>query len=88
MRNRYLYEKDIDLKIKDNKNLFWSYVLSKANTKVSVCKLDMGNGELCSNEKETPGVLNNYFASVFKQESDQELQTPRNMEMCKRIGHL
>lgn len=72
-KSKYQYEKDLASKIKDNNKLFWSYVRSKAKTKVSVCKLDKGNGELSSNDQETADVLNNYFASVFEQESDQEL---------------
>ena len=43
---KYLYENDLALKIKDNNKLFWSYVRSKSKTKMSVCKLDSGNGEL------------------------------------------
>ena len=55
---KYLYEKDLALKIKDSNKLFWSYARSKSKTKMSVCKLDRGNGELTKkNDQETADVL-------------------------------
>ena len=41
--------------------------------KNSVCKLDKGNGETTNSEQETADVLNEYFASVFEIEDDQNL---------------
>ena len=58
---KYLYENDIALKIKDNNKLFWSYVRSKSKTKMSVCKLYRGNGELTKNDQETADVPNDYL---------------------------
>ena len=72
---KYSYEKDLALKIKDNNKLFWSYVRSKTKTKMSVSKLDKGNGELTNTDQETADVLNNYFASVFETEDDQNIPT-------------
>ena len=48
---------------------------SKTKTKMSVCKLDNGNGELTKSDQETVDVLNDYFASVFELEDDQDLPT-------------
>ena len=72
---KYSYEKDLASKIKDNNKLFWSYVRSKTKTKMSVSKLDKGNGELTNTDQETADVLNNYFASVFETEDDQNIPT-------------
>ncbi|MEW8547283.1 MAG: reverse transcriptase domain-containing protein, partial [Candidatus Thiodiazotropha sp.] len=72
-KTKYNYEKDLALRIKENNKLFWSYVRSKSKTKKSVCKLDKGNGELTKDEQETASILNDYFASVFELEDDQNL---------------
>ena len=46
---------------------------SQSRKKKSVCKLDKGNGETTNNEQETLDVLNEYFASGFEIEDDQNL---------------
>ena len=46
---------------------------SKTKTKMSVSQLDKGNGELTNTDQETADVLNNYFASVFETEDDQNI---------------
>ena len=48
---------------------------SKTKTKMSVSKLDKGNGELTKTDQETADVLNNYFANVFETEDDQNIPT-------------
>ena len=48
---------------------------SRTKTKMSVSKLDKGNGELTNTDQETADVLNNYFASVFETEDDQNIPT-------------
>ena len=74
-QSNYSYEKDIAFKIKDNNKLIWSYVRSKTKTKLSVSKLDKGDGELTQCDQEAADVLNDYIASVFEVEEDQELPT-------------
>ena len=49
------------------------YVRSKTKTKMSVSKLDKGNGELTNTDQEAADILNNYFASVFETEDDQNI---------------
>ena len=83
-KSNYSYEKDIALKIKDNNKLFWSYVWSKTKTKMSVFKLDKGDGELTQCDQEAAGVLNDYFASVFGVEEDQELPTFNEQPYVRR----
>ena len=84
---KYLYEKDIALKIKDNNKLFWSYVCSKSKIKMSVSKLDRGNGELTKNDQETSDVLNDYFANVFRVEDDQDLPTFLEQPFAQMLEH-
>ena len=42
---------------------------------MSVFKLDKGDGELTQGDQEATDILNDYFASVFEMEEDQELPT-------------
>ena len=48
---------------------------SKTNTKMSVSKLDKGDGELTQCDQEAADISNDYFASVFEVEEDKELPT-------------
>lgn len=48
----------------------------------------MGNEELSSNGKETADVLNNYFTSVFEQESDQELSNFEELTYNKVLENI
>ena len=47
----------------------------RRQTKMSVSKLDKGDGELTQCDQEAANVLNDYFESVFEVEEDQELPT-------------
>ena len=57
-------------------------------TKMSVCQLDKGNGELTSSDQETADVLNNYFASVFERENDHELQNFPELQFNNTLDHM
>ena len=70
---KYHYEQNLASKIKTDSKLFWKYVKSKTKTKSVLNKLEMPNGEYTSTNQEVANILNNYFASVFEIESDEEL---------------
>ena len=63
------------------------YVQVKKN-KMPVCKLDRGNGELIKNDQETANVLNDYFASVFAVEDDQDLPTFPEQPFAQRLVNI
>ncbi|MEW8547929.1 MAG: reverse transcriptase family protein, partial [Candidatus Thiodiazotropha sp.] len=69
-RAKYMYEKDLTAKVKNENKLFWSYVRSKTKTKATVSQLITNEGELSKNDQETADILNNFFASVFEIEGD------------------
>ena len=72
-RGKYLYEKDLASRIKDENKLFWGYVRSKCKTKSAINKLQNDEGNLTQSNHETANILNNFFASVFQKEGDGEL---------------
>ena len=86
-RSKYIYEKDLAFQIKDNNKLFWSYVLSNSKTKMSVCLLDKGNGELTSSDQETADIVDNYFTSLLERENDQELQNFPVYQINNTLDH-
>ncbi|MES9881396.1 MAG: reverse transcriptase domain-containing protein [Sedimenticola sp.] len=65
----YNHEKDLAAKIKTDSKLFWKYTRSKTKTKFVINKLEKSNGELTTDDQESANVLNEYFASVFEDES-------------------
>lgn len=69
-RAKYMYEKDLTAKIKDENKLFWSYVRSKTKTKSTVSQITNSEGELSKSDQETADILNNFFTSVFEAEGD------------------
>ncbi len=62
-------KKDLAAKIKTDSKLFWKYTRSKTKTKFVINKLEKSNGELTTDDQESANVLNEYFASVFEDES-------------------
>ncbi len=70
---KYNHEKDLAAKIKTDSKLFWKYTRSKTKTKSVINKLENTNGELTTDDQETANVLNEYFASVFEEESMQNI---------------
>ena len=55
---------------------------------MSVCKLDRANGELTKNDQETADVLNDYFASVFEVEDDQDRPTFPEQPFTQMLEHI
>ena len=72
-KSKYHYEKDLATRIKTDNKLFWSHVRAKTNTKSTLGALENQQGELTNNETETANLLNNYFASVFEIEPNDQL---------------
>ena len=56
-------------RIKTDSKLFWSHVRDKTKTKSTVGALKKEDGSFTSNDHETASILNQYFASVFENES-------------------
>ena len=72
-KSKYHYEKDLATRIKTDNKLFWSHVRAKTKTKSTLGALENQQGELTNNETETANLLNNYFASVFEIEPNDQL---------------
>ena len=70
---KYEYEKDLASKIKTDNKLFRSYVRSNMKTKSSLGELEMQNGDLTSDSQEKANFLNNFFISVFEDESTENV---------------
>ena len=64
------FEKALANKIKNNPKPFWSYVQSKLKTKVKIPTLTKLDGTKAYNSKEKAEALNEYFGSVYQDESD------------------
>ena len=72
-KSKYHYKKDLATRIKTDNKLFWSHVRAKTKTKSTLGALENQQGELTNNETETANLLNNYFASVFEIEPNDQL---------------
>ena len=70
---RYQYEKGLASTIKGYNKQLWKYVRSKTKTVTKVNRLKVQDGSLTTNDSETANVLNEFFASVFEVEGDEEL---------------
>ena len=68
-RAKVEFEYNLAEGIKDNPKSFYSYVRSKQKTKDVVGPLKSEIGDLVTDSKEMADLLNNYFASVFTEES-------------------
>ena len=67
---KYMYEKDLTVKIKTDNKLFWGDIRSKTKTKSAVSNLTNSFGGLSKNDQEPADILNDFYASVFKLEGD------------------
>ena len=65
-------EKKIALEAKQNPKSFWNYIKSQTKQNTEIPNLQNSNGEITSNNEEKAEVLNNYFASVFKDDGNLE----------------
>ena len=72
-KSKYRYEKDLTTRIKSDSKLFWSHVRSRTKTKSTIGALKSEHGTLAVVDKERAKHLNNYFASVFTKENDENL---------------
>ena len=72
-KSKYRYEKDLATRIKSYSKLFWTHVRSKTKNKSTIGALKNENGTLTVVDKERANILNNYFASVFTKEKDENL---------------
>ena len=66
-------ETKIAKNIKQNPKAFYQYVASKTTKREGIAELEDNNGELTNIDKEKCEILNNFFASVFTKENDDEL---------------
>lgn len=71
--SKYNFEKNIANQIKANPKQFWKCVGSKPKTRQTVGDLENANGKLSSDNKEKAELLNEYFASAFTVESDEDM---------------
>ena len=72
-KSKYCYEKDLAARIKTDNKLFWSHVRAKTKTKSTLGALENRQGNLTSDETECANILNEYFASVFEVEEDDQI---------------
>ena len=63
------YEEDLANRIQKDPKAFYSYIRSKHHTKERIGPLSNSNGEVIETTSESCKVLNEYFASVFTEES-------------------
>ena len=74
LRNaKYVHEKNLVAKTKTDNKAFSNYVRQKSETKSSVSKLLMSNEKLTSSDQETANSLNEYFASAFTKEKENNI---------------
>ena len=59
--------------IKHNPKAFYQYIASKTIKREGIADLENEKGELINIDKEKCEILNNFFASVFTNESDDEI---------------
>ena len=64
------FEKTLANKIKGNPKPFWSYVKSKLKTRVRIPTLTKSDGSKAYSSKEKSEALNEFFGSVYQDESD------------------
>ena len=70
---KFIYEKNIASKAKDDTKIFWRFVQSKTKVKVNLqCLLD-NNGVIVTNDREKAELLNSFFCSVFNKEEEQSM---------------
>ena len=70
---KFIYEKNIASKAKDDTKIFWRFVQSKTKVKVNLqCLLD-NNGVIVTNDREKAELLNSFFYSVFNKEEEQSM---------------
>ncbi|RMC07009.1 hypothetical protein DUI87_16462 [Hirundo rustica rustica] len=63
------FELRMAVSVKDNKKCFYKYVNAKRKGKTNLCSLLDKGGNLISAAEEKAEVLNDYFASVFSEET-------------------
>ena len=66
-------KKDLAIRVKSDSKLFCSHVRSRTKTKSTIGALKNDHGNLAVVDKERARNLNNYFASVFTKENDENL---------------
>ena len=72
-KSKYYYEKDLAARIKTDNKLFWSHVRAKTKTKSTLGAIENLQGNLTSDETESANILNDYFASVFEVEENDQI---------------
>ena len=74
-----LAQKDKELSVakeaKTNPKALFNYISSKTKPKETISDLDKPNGEMTENDEEKSQVLNDFFSSVFVQESKDNIPT-------------
>ena len=64
------FEKTLASKSKTSPKPFWSYVKSKLKSRIKVSTLTKSDGTKAYNSREKADALNDFFGSVYKEESD------------------
>ncbi len=67
------YETSITKEVKRNPKVFFKYAKSKLKTRSGIADLIKENGEKTKSTQEKAEVLNNFFASIFTQESVEQI---------------
>ena len=72
------FEISLASRSKSSPKMFWSYVKSKLKTRTRIPTLKYSNGSEASTPREKAEALNNFFGSVYKQESSNLPNTSSN----------
>ena len=75
---RKKFEISLASRSKSSPKMFWSYVKSRLKTRTRIPTLKNSNGTVASTPREKAEALNNYFGSVYKQESSNLPNTSSN----------
>ena len=66
-------KKFLAARIKTDNKLFWSHVRAKTKTKSTLGAIENLQGNLTSDKTESANILNDYFASVFEVEENDQI---------------
>ena len=75
---RMNFEINLEGRSKKRPKQFWSYVKSKLQTRTNIPTLIKSNGSEARTSKEKAGALNEYFGSVYKEESNDYPSVAKN----------
>ena len=81
------FEISLASRSKSGPKMFWSYVKSKLKTRTRIPTLKNSNGTVASTPREKAEALNNFFGSIYKQESSNLPNTYSN-DTCTPLSSI